>query len=106
MQIHKIFVGGRMKIKLTIKNIRRGYAKKIKDLYKIVIPKWAFNHGEDYWVWYVCHECAHIACHILFKHWRHDENYKLIEDIYLEDFGLKVIRKKMLPEGHFEIRIN
>lgn len=88
-----------MKINLIIKNVRRGYAKILKSGYKIVIPQWAFNRGEDYWIYYVCHECAHIICHDLFGHFRHDENYKSVEDMYLADFGLYIERRKVYAKA-------
>lgn len=92
-----------MKVNLIIKNIRRGYATKRKGLYKVVIPQWAFNQGENYWIWYVCHEMAHVIHHSLYGTFRHTNEFKVIEDIYLADFGLYIIRKKVYPKSVLEL---
>ena len=86
-----------------IKNVKRGYATKVKNMYKVVIPQWAFKRGENYWIWYVVHEIAHVIHHSLFGTYRHDNNFKAIEDMYLEDFGLQIIRKKVYPKEILKI---
>ncbi len=64
-------------LQLTIKNVKRGRATvKLGYFYSIVIPEWAMHCGEDYWVYYICHECAHVTCHQLFGHMKHDADYK------------------------------
>jgi hypothetical protein len=92
-----------MKVNLIVKNIDRGYANKKKGQYRVVIPKWAFNYGENYWVYYVCHELAHISHQSLYGAFGHTTEFKVIEDMYLADFGLYIIRKKVYPKAILEL---
>ena len=89
-----------MKVELQIKDVQRGRATKPKSGYRIIIPQWAFRHGENYWIYYVCHELAHVMHHSLFGNWGgHIDSYKVVEDMYLADFGLRVERAKAYPRG-------
>ncbi len=100
--MHRIYIGGEMELQVSIRNIKRGYATTAGtklDSYLVVIPKWAMLRSENYGVWYICHECAHVTCYRLFGHWKHDADFKTIEDMYLADFGLRVIRKKCYPKA-------
>lgn len=86
-----------------VKNVKRGYATIVKNMYRVVIPQWVFKYGENRWVYYVCHELAHVTHHDLFGVANHGEDFKAIEDMYLEDFGLKIIRKKVYPKAILEL---
>lgn len=96
-----------MKVELKIKNVQCGRATKPKSGYSITIPQWAFERStrdslarENYWIYYICHELAHVMHHSLFGNWGgHIDSFKAIEDMYLADFGLRVERAKAYPRG-------
>lgn len=89
-----------MKVELKIKDVQRGRATKPKSGYRVIIPQWAFERGENYWIYYVCHELAHIKHHQRFGNWGgHIGSFKAIEDMYLADFGLRVERAKAYSRG-------
>jgi hypothetical protein len=85
-------------IDIKIKDVRRGNARYRQGGYRITIPQWAMANGW-YGIYYIVHELAHIVCHQLFNHMGHTEEFKMIEDAYLADFGLKVQRKKAYPKA-------
>ena len=85
-------------IELQIKNVDRGYATNRNGHYQIIIPAWANHISDDYLTYYICHECAHITCHALYGTFRHTAEFKAIENMYLADFGLSIVRKKVYPK--------
>jgi len=83
---------------IIVKRIKRGYAGLRKSGYKVVIPQWAMDRSEEYGIYYICHELAHIMCFELFESFAHIAEFKMIEDEYLADFGLVIKRKKAYPK--------
>lgn len=86
-----------MDIIITIKNVKRGNARLRNGQYHITIPQWAIDRSDEYGTYYLCHELAHITSRELFGYFNHDEEFKIVEDAYLADFGLVVKRKKAYP---------
>ena len=88
-----------MGIIITIKNVKCGNARICNGEHRITIPQWAVDRSDDYFTYYLCHELAHVTNHELFETWGHGEEFKAIEDMYLADFGMAVIRKKAYPKS-------
>jgi len=87
-----------MDIGIKIKKVKRGNARIRKGKYYITMPQWAMDRSEAYWIYYLCHELAHVTCHQLCHHFDHNDEFKMIEDVYLEDFGMTVVRCKAYPK--------
>ena len=54
-------------INLTVKDTQRGYAR----FTGFSVPLWAYNKGEYFFTYYVCHEMSHIFT----KGWTHDKGF-------------------------------
>lgn len=87
-----------MSVTVQVKNVRRGNARVCKGKYYITIPQWAIDRSDEYGVYYICHECAHVTCARIFGTFSHNSEFRMVEDAYLEDFGLVVKRKKVYPK--------
>jgi len=88
-----------MDIDITVKDVNRGNARcRYKGYYRITIPQWAIDRSEEYGIYYICHELAHCTCSELFGTMGHCTEFKVIEDVYLADFGITIKRKKAYPK--------
>jgi predicted metal-dependent hydrolase len=88
------FLGLPIKPRAKIKDSKRGYAHTTKGWFSI--PKWAFDHGEKFVIYYVVHEVCHFYKGTLY----HGKKFCQIEDKALRFWGLYIQRKKVYPEPY------
>lgn len=89
----------KLDIDIKIKPLKRGTARFRHEKWIITIPQWAMDRSEEFGIYYIVHEIAHVVCNEVFKQRGHCDTFKMIEDEYLADFGLVVIRKKAYPKS-------
>lgn len=90
-----------LNVKIEFKKIDRGYSL-VKG--KVVIPLWSIRNNHYYALYYICHELAHQIAYKKYRHFRHDENFKIEEKILLNRFKLTPIysrwyAKELLKDG-------
>lgn len=85
------FLGLAIKPRAEITSNKRGRAYTTKGWFSI--PKWAFDHGEKFVIYYVVHE----VCHFYGGTLDHGPTFCKVEDRALKFWGLYIQRKKVYP---------
>lgn len=78
-------------VAVSLRNTRNG--KAYHEFRLVTVPMWALKYGDDYTIYYVIHEVAHIV----YGKGGHGEGYKAVEDRLLSYWELSIKRARAYP---------
>lgn len=81
-------------IHVHLKSVKRGKASWRHN--QVIIPMWVGRYAEEYQLYYVLHELAHVL--VGPSHQPHGSEFRVMEDKLLSDWDLSIKRMRVYPK--------